>query len=217
MVGVTDPTSPNVRVHAIVAVGIGEAYSPKITMKSNFWNNWARIAIAHANDARRSRDEWKSGALRNIQPEMHASMVCITAVAFAIDALHADVAPLVDRNPDPRSQGGRQWGYFLETFRRANPVARLWQNDLDWLFGLRHSAVHFQGVSREPVWHEDLGTNVAQENILFAVESAVRAVVFLMTVFGAIFGPDPARQPRVADWGSARAHVLVELESLRSA
>ena len=102
MAGVTEPAS-SIAAHPESAVGTGLAHPPAIMVKSNFWNNWARIAIAHAKEARQCRDQWKSGTVRNIQPEMHASMVCVTAAAFAIDALHADIAPLVDRDPDPRS------------------------------------------------------------------------------------------------------------------
>ena len=87
---------------------------------------------------------------------------------------------------------------------------------MKWLFGLRDDAVHFQGLMHKPVWHEDLHTNVAEENVIFSVESAERAVTFLMEVFATIFGPGSKRQPRVADWGAASAHVVAELDSLRS-
>jgi hypothetical protein len=145
----------DVRVHAGVARASVTAYAPTITLKSNLWNNWARIAIAHAREARGHRDSWAAGTLRNIQPEMHASMVAVTAVAFAIHALHDDIAPLVSRDPDPRVGGGRQWGYMLETFRKATPAARTWQADLHWVHELRDNAVHFHGEAHEPVWHPD--------------------------------------------------------------
>jgi hypothetical protein len=49
-----------------------------------------------------------AGSLRDILPEMHASMVAVTAVAFAIEAFHGDVAPLVGRDPDARSRRTRR-------------------------------------------------------------------------------------------------------------
>jgi hypothetical protein len=214
--GVTEPASADARAHAGVASGSGTAYAPTISVKSSLWNNWAPIAIAHSREARHHRDQWKAGSLRDIQPEMHASMVAVTAVAFAIEALHADVAALVGRNPDARSGRGRQRGYVLDTFRTATPAARIWQKDLEWLFGLRDTAVHFHGEQHEPVWHAGLETNIAKENVAFSVESAERAVAFLMAIFAAIFGPDRQCPTPLAAWGAARSHVLAELDALRS-
>ena len=84
------------------------------------------------------------------------------------------------------------------------------------MFGLRDTAVHFHGESHEPVWHAGLETNIARENVAFSVESAERAVNFLLAIFTAIFVPDQQCDPAVAAWGTARAHVLGELEALRS-
>src|SRR3990172_179971 len=64
MAGVTEPAS-SIAVNPKSAVGTGSAPPPTIMVKSNFWNNWARIAIAHAKEARQCRDQWKSGTVRN--------------------------------------------------------------------------------------------------------------------------------------------------------
>ena len=191
-------------------------FAPTIALKSSLWDNLARIAIGHAREARTHRATWEAGVLRDIQPEMHASMVAVTAVSFAIDAIHAEIAPLVSRDPDPRTGRGRQWGYMLETFRRASPAARTWQTDLEWVYALRDDAVHFHGEAHEPVWHPGLKTNIARENLAYSVESSERAVDFLVATLSAILLPDPQRPPELAAWGQARAHVLVELDALRS-
>jgi len=51
-----------------------------------------------------------------------------------------------------------------------------------------------------PVWHEELRSNVAEENVLFAIESAERAVIFLIDVFCEIFGSKSTLDPQVAAW-----------------
>lgn len=212
----TEPASADVKALAGVASGSVPAYAPSIRLKSSLWNNWARIAIAHSREARHDRDQWNAGSLRDILPEMHASMVAVTAVAFAIEAFHDDVAPLVGRDPDARSSRGRQRWYLLETFRSATPAARCWQQDMDWLFSLRDTAVHFHGEPHAPVWHAGIETNLARENVAFSVESTERAVTFLLTIFTAVFVPDQRCPPPLAAWGTAHSHVLAELEALRS-
>jgi hypothetical protein len=214
--GMTERARADVKVHAGVASGSATAYAPTISVKSNLWINWAQIAIVHAREAREHRDQSKAGSLKNILPEMHASMVAVTAVAFAIEALHDDVAPLVGRNPDARSGRGRQWAYVLATFCSATPAARNWQQEMEWLVSLRDTAVHFHGESHEPVWHAGLETNIARENVDFSVESSERAVNFLLAIFTAFFVPDQQCDPAVTAWGTAHAHVLGELEALRS-
>jgi len=104
----------------------------------------------------------------------------------------------------------------LETFRSVTPAARKWQREMEWLVRLRDTAVHFHGEAHEPVWHAGLETNIARENVAFSVESAERAADFLLVIFAAIFVPDQQCDPAVAAWGTARAHVLGELEALRS-
>ena len=212
----TEPASADVKVLAGVAYASIAVSPPTISVKSNLWFNWAQIALAHAREARGHRDQWRAGSLTNILPEMHASMIAITAVAFAIEALHDDVAPLVGRDPDARSGRGRQWAYVLATFRSATPAARNWQQEMEWLVRLRDTAVHFHGEAHEPVWHAGLETNIARENVAFSAESTERAVNFLRAVFTAFFVPDQQCDPAVAAWGTARAHVLGELEALGS-
>ena len=69
------PEQRDAQAHAGVATGTVTTYAPTITVKSTLWNNWARIAVDHAREAREHRSAWETGTLRNIQPEMHASMV----------------------------------------------------------------------------------------------------------------------------------------------
>jgi hypothetical protein len=195
--------------------------APKVLMKTNLWYNWARIAVEHERAAVAAREELKRvwtlpGASRNILTEMHPSMVAIVACALAFDALHADVASVVGRDPDPRRKRQRQWVYMLETFIVALPAAAKWHAELSWLISQRDNAVHFRGFNQEPVPHPELPTNVSPQNVEFSRETATRAVNLLLLVFRAVLGGSESDSP-IAMWGHDRRHVLAELERLREA
>lgn len=185
-----------------------------MTLKSNLWSNWSHIAVDHARSAHGSRDrlipDWPKNA-DAIVGETNSALVAITAVAFAIEALHSDIAPLVGRDPDARTgKGGKQWGYVLETFRQAVRSAGTWQTDLDWLTGLRDDAVHFIGLNNPPEPHPAVPTNVAREHLRYSVENVDRAMRFLLTVWRGLF--EDAKAESVKAWASDRPHVWQEFK-----
>lgn len=145
---------------------------------------------------------------------MHPSMVAIVSCALAFDALHADVAPILGRDPDPRRKGQRQWLYMLDTFKVAIPAAAKWHAELSWLIEQRDNAVHFQASTDEPVAHAGLPTSVSPQNVEFSRETASRAVDLLFRIFGAVFAGLESDSP-LANWGHDRRHVMDELDALR--
>ncbi len=193
--------------------------APTVLLKTNLWYNWARIAVEHDREAVAAREELKRvwtlpHVSRDILSEMHPSMVAIVACALAFDALHADVAAIVGRDPDPRRKGQRQWLYMLDTFRVAIPAAAKWHPELSWLIEQRDNAVHFQASNQEPVPHPELPTNVSPQNVEFSRETATLAVDLLFRIFGAVFAGLESDSP-LALWGRERNHVLAELAQLR--
>jgi hypothetical protein len=195
---------------------------PRVLVKTNLWFNWAMIAVQHEQMAITARGELKleftlrSGS-RDIRQEMHPAMVALVACALAFDALHADLAPLVNRNPDPRQKCGRrrQWEYMLDTIKIGLPEAANWSDELAWLIEQRDNAVHFKGALVEPVRHPDLPTSVPPENLQFSKESAGRAVDLLLRILaGLMVGSDPGTH--FGEWGRARRHVIAELEAART-
>lgn len=195
------------------------AFAPSVLIRTNLWYNWARIAVEHEREAVEARAElkrvWKlPNASRDILTEMHPSMVAIVSCALAFDALHADVAPIVGRDPDPRRKGQRQWLYMLDTFKVAIPAAANWHAGLSWLIEQRDSAVHFQASTDEPVPHPELPTSVSPQNVEFSRETASRAVDLLFRIFGAVFAGLESDSP-LALWGRERSHVLAALAQLR--
>jgi hypothetical protein len=209
----------NERARAGVASGVAEAFAPTISIRTNLWFNWAMIAIEHETEAVRNvvalRDNWTApGARRDILVEMHPAMVAIVASALSIDSLHADIAPALGREPNPRSSGKRA-GYMLQTLTTAYPSVRKCTTDFDWLFRIRGDAAHFQGSDKGTVPHPDLPTNVAVENVMFSARSATRAVNVLFAIFGAVL-TGATDVPKARDWGAARAHVLDQMRKRRT-
>jgi hypothetical protein len=203
---------PDVEAQAGVAGGVAQAFAPSVLLKSNLWSNWSYIAVDHAGTARAEREAlikaW-AGEHKDTSPmlaETNASLVAIGAVAFAIEAFHADVAPLVGRSADTRVARGKQRGYLLDTFRHNLKAANRWQKDLNFVFDLRDDAVHFIGINNPPEMHPAIPTNVAREHVTFSVESAERSVAFLVRVWRDLFA-NSARSP-FWPWARDRQHVL---------
>jgi hypothetical protein len=203
----------DVRVQAGVARGVLTAHAPMVTMKSALWYLWARIAIEHEAEAHRHRAAARGAKEWNLLPEMLASMVATCAAAFAVSALHSELAPLIERLPDPRPRG-KLWAYQRETYRLACSPSKGWQSVFEWLMAdVRPLAVHFIGEEHESVPHPELPTNVSRETAIFTAESAKRAVDLVMNLFGAVI--DGRAVARVSAWGEKHKPSLAQLTELR--
>jgi hypothetical protein len=192
-----------------------------ITSRSNIWFNWALIAVDHERRADTAIQEmlrvWdQPGARRNILDEMHPAMVAIVASALAVEGLHADLAPFVDRAADPRDakHKGPSWGYYLDTFIAAAPEAEAWRAEMKWLFEERNEAAHFKAETQKLVPHVDLPTNVSPENVQFSRGTASPAVELVMKIFRALLGGQGEHGP-VGAWGYPYRRVVDKLEEAR--
>ena len=189
-----------------------QAVAPVIKMKANFWSNWSDIAVDHARIARRERgvlvDWWSRGdtTAHPMVAEMNASLVAIAATAFAIDAFHADVAPLLGRNPDARVARGKTRAYVLDTFRQGVPEAKTWQKEFDWLFRTRDAEVHPISEFAPPVPHPAVASNVSVEVVRYSVEGSDRAVDILVRVWRGLFEGRTVEELR--PWTLEREHVF---------
>jgi hypothetical protein len=124
--------------------------SPGATLQiaSNFWAKWIEVAAEHARAAQRARRrayKAKKGSKamgRAFNDELKASLVAITASAFAIDAWDKAVR---SRIPGPRAGKGAA-DKIVRTLKRGfavgAPAGRRWDKRVKELFDLRNDVVH---------------------------------------------------------------------------
>jgi hypothetical protein len=188
-------------------------HAPFVAVAAHLWHDWTMIAIDREANARRWRSRLvgaydRTQVAEGMSEETQSGLVAVTAAAFALDALHAEVAPLVDRAADTRGHRGSQWGYRLETFRVVTPAANSWAPDWHWLGELRDGAVHYALIHTAPVAHPALPTSVAAQHVAYSTEAATRAVDFLMRVFGDLDGS--LTRPAVRVWLEAKRDVIAQ-------
>lgn len=181
-----------------------------IAARSHLWVWWAEIAIEHEAEAlearRRLVDGWPTSGPEFVT-ERRASLVTIAAAASAIEAAHAEIAPLIGRAADA---GGKQRG---ETFALASQDGKLWGEDLKWLNGCRNDGIHYKGRLRPLEPHPAVPTNVEAEVVQFASEQATRAVgVMFVVLVGLIRGQ---HDPRLTDWAERSSSALSRLLEAR--
>ncbi len=186
-------------------------------MQPHLWLWWAEIAIDQERLAREARAE----ALR-ITPtgdgfgealirETRASLIAVSASAYALDALYGVMADII-----APVETGTRWSTLLETFKVAfyvhgRPGGGGWAGEFEWLFDLRDSAVHHDEENRESVPHLT-GTNTSWANVAYSLESAERAVNLMLDVLDtAVLAP----RPPVAEWACNHQHALEALRERR--
>ena len=151
--------------------------------------HWAQIAIASAHAARRARQALADAQRRGsplefaLALELHASLIAISAAANALDALFAELKPLVvtaEIASGWKKTRTKRRQQIRETFRRGfRIVGDSWGRDFEWLLDLRADAVR-QG-DRDPGTHP-LGIAAAPEFCEFTFEQAERAARLIVDV-----------------------------------
>jgi hypothetical protein len=180
---------------------------------THLWLNWALIAGAHGAQARRARGRYggaKESSLesRRILEEMHASMVALVGVAFAVDALHGELAHLL--TPDADRGATVTWSDMLRTFKTLGVRRPRLQQDFEWLFTTRRTAVHYRGTKQVPVPHPVLPTKVAEEVRAFTCESADRALQLLIDVIAGVI--EAARKTaELSEWSHWHRESLAQV------
>jgi hypothetical protein len=168
----------------------GAAVTASIRVAAHMWVHWAHVSIGAAKEARAAREEiieaHRAGGPVPIDKELRPSIVAVTASAHALDALYAELKPLVvpesvsetwqRKRPVRRNQ-------IHETFQLAFRIsAQEWRSEFAWLFGLRDDAVHpsFAFEVPTPTHLEEL--HAAREYSVFTTDAADRAVAILIEV-----------------------------------
>jgi hypothetical protein len=173
---------------------------------------WAQIAVRHEAEAYEARAGGEVG-----NEELQASMVCIAATAFALDAIyaeHREVVPCEERN-GWREQRTARWKQIFETLRRVFALRGVLRDEFKWLFERdelgRDFLVHPDAEFRDPVDHPLLPNTTAERGLLRA-ENATRAVNLLMEVLDVSLR---ARGPEAREWARRNTGVIEGLRVLR--
>ena len=188
------------------------APSVSILMRHHGWMTWTRIAIEHEAQARKAR------RTRSTDPnkEFEASVVAITAVAFALDALFAvaKAAGIPDQAGTGRGNRGRKVAEVLKRGTSDTRLASTWTRRMDALFAARRKVVHFGEENKSAVWDSVLQSYVAPEIWEWRLEVAQEAVNLLFEVLDGW-----QQHPRRAtmDWAQNMTKSIVDLRSMRIA
>jgi hypothetical protein len=214
---VGDPTLPPepVSIRDEEACHIDESQQIFITV--HLWSTWLEVAIEHAEEARRARDEMTRLRAEGkefavwLGSEFRASVVAVAASAHALDALYGStVIP-----ESARGYGPNRPAKIREALKRVfdtGPVNTPWVTQFDWLFDLRDAVVHAGERPAPPVPHPAAG-NTAAEHVRYSVESAEQAVDFALSVFQRCVGHP---RPDATSWADIMRPLVDLMERRRS-
>ncbi len=205
------------------------AFRVTISIRSNFWYHWTRIAIEHRAEAQEERARTIVGKdtddAQAMGRELRAAMVAVTAPAFAIEALYAELrrispTPELDAEWEAAKRRPSAVKRILQVLRAAldwpPPMDNRLEEDVRWLFPLRGQAVHFVSADRAAVPHP-AGTSTAQENVDYSLESADRAASFVLDLLELAVTPGAQRTEELQSRAAANRHAVVELRDLYDA
>jgi hypothetical protein len=186
--------TPHVAVHAVPAVVSVSAGQVSIRMRTHLWISWARIAMKHEAAAHAARQQAEAGQLGMLEQEADASLEGICAAAFALEALSRELAErgaipqtTVDgwRQKRKAGQGPSAEDMTLEVLARTFDTRGLyssWRGELEWLFAMRDSSVHYEGLLFEPPTLHPLGINISPVQAAYSAENTTRAVDLLLGI-----------------------------------
>jgi hypothetical protein len=229
-----EPRVPKpIRVSIEPATETDRAMPLSISFRTHLWPTWAEVAIDEESEARTTRSEMKNavqGSLKQglgdlLLGELRASMVSIAAVSHALEALAAVLAELVipsnvlqkwrdpgKRNPPARTQ-------VLETIKGAvagdgNTLSR-WAGELEWLFDLRNSALHYTEETGPAVLHPSGTTNASGIYQDYCVENAARSVDLLLEVLTNASSSPRRSNVEVMKWAEDYRRIIDQLRERR--
>jgi len=164
-----------------------------IKIRTHLWISWGRIAIKHETTAHAVRQEMQQPSADQsglLLQEADASLEGICAAAFALEALSRELVPLGGipqatvqkwRKQEDRPKAENVALEVLSQTFDTRGVYSSWGDELEWLFGMRGSSVHYEGVFEPPKLHP-LGMNVAPTQEAYSADNVTRAVNLLLGI-----------------------------------
>jgi hypothetical protein len=195
----TADTPAPTQVHTLAVQDVWQAQTAEkvsIAIRTHLWIAWARIALKHEARASAARQEMqRPGAdrYRLLLQEADAGLDGICAAAFALEALSRELSELgaiaqatLDRWRQKRKEGKGPAAkkVVLEVLSQTIDTRgrySSWRDELEWLFDLRDSSVHYEGAFAPSEPHP-LGMSVAPEQVDYLAEDVRRAADLLLAV-----------------------------------
>jgi hypothetical protein len=187
---------------------------------SNMWIKWALIAMDHERTARVARSE----AERVTDPqklgdpfeaEFHASLVALTASAFALEAfanhldewLGASVPKTVGQQYGGRVPAAVRVIQVLKDSFDIGPNEPRWTAEVRALFDLRNDVVHFKPAWNELVKHPTGKSDVVLETVIYSLERASRSVALAVEIMATCLGSPRRDRSQVVEWAEGIPHI----------
>ncbi len=193
---------------------------PSVTLEMAFdvWPLWFDIALDHLDVARESHEALlaaisggDSNAVRHLEPECRASMVAMSACAFAVDAFYSSVqelAPieraLLTKWDENRLARYKRIAEVLRlAFRIGNESMGIVRDVLRQVFAFRDCAVHPPGNFRQPVLHPELATGVEWRFVAFRHDNAREALRSSLSIIAQLLPKVREENAPLADWAAS--------------
>ena len=224
-----DDDSRDGRVVGVRAAATAAASMPvSLLIGTHMAIHWAQIAVVNAQAARRARQALADAHRRGsplefaLATEMHASLIAISAAAHALDALFAELKPLVftaDFTNRWKRDGTKRRQQIRETFKHGfRIVGDQWGSEFDWLLDLRNDAVRPGFAAGDPhAGSHPLGIGAAPEFYKFTCEQAERAARLIVDVYRTCTAyPWPATKEWARQMGPMVEKLVADLDGALS-
>jgi hypothetical protein len=187
------------QVHTLTVQDVWQAQTAEtvsIAIRTHLWIAWARIALKQEAMAHAARQEIQQpGADRYhlLLREADAGLNGICAAAFALEALSRELRDLGAipqatleswKQKRKEGKGPAAKKVVLEVLSQTIDTQGLytsWRDELGWLFDLRDSSVHYEGIFAPSEPHP-LGMSVAPEQVAYLAGNVRRAVDLLLAI-----------------------------------
>jgi hypothetical protein len=204
----TDDDDDDATTHFLVGTAAeGQVGNVTASASLNWHWNWAESAARQYTLARQARAELDANPSGGecVPNEFYASLLAITASAFALEALKnelvsvgiapttvlAQIPGVVRKNTSSITTADR----VFDALTCACGVDATTGKEIDWLFVTRNAAVHPRSKMEPTKTHPSKYFSVPGPNATYALENARRAIVIVRNVFCACTAsPKPAAQ-----------------------
>jgi hypothetical protein len=198
---------PPVRIDLNPAVAESSAVLDELQIGAPIWIHWIRIAKAQTALARGGAETAPPPAATilaalqepvrgTMTDEMYPAMIAIITVTIVLDGLYDQLkpfAPVVPRSVDHRPNRQNSIVERLKLCFSVGKQSHRWIGEFEWLYGLRHPAVHPKHKAHPVVAHPSGWGNVPALYADYSADNAEKALALLENVLRTcVDNPKPA-------------------------